>query len=102
LSPDMADKIKSNRDELLLFLVIMQLAVLGIVFVITIFISHKIAGPMYKLKTYLLNIKNGGEITPIFFRKGDYFSDLADDVNDFVQEIQNKREQDFEYLQEVS
>lgn len=102
LNPDMAEKIKSNRDQLLLFLGIMQLAILGIVFVITIFISHKIAGPMYKLKTYLTNIKNGGEVTPLYFRKGDYFSEIADDVNDFIHGITHQRTQDFEYLQEVS
>lgn len=102
LNPDMTEKIKSNRDQLLLFLGIMQMAILGIVFVITIFISHKIAGPMYKLKTYLTNIKNGGEISPLYFRKGDYFADLADDVNDYVQSLEQQREQDFEYLQEVA
>lgn len=102
LSPENAAEIKANRNQLLLFLLIMELAILGIIFVISIFISHKIAGPMYKLKTYLNNIKDGGEITPIYFRKGDYFTELADDVNEFVHSLTNQRTQDFEYLEEVS
>lgn len=57
---------------------------------------------MYKLKAYLTNIKNGAEITPLYFRKGDYFVDLADDVNDYIQTTILQREHDFEYLQEVS
>ena len=102
LNPDNVEELKANRDQLLLFLVIMEIAITGIIFVISIFISHKIAGPLYKLKTYLNNIKDGGEITPIYFRKGDYFMELADDVNDFMQSITNQRDQDFQYLEEVS
>lgn len=100
--PEQATKLESNRNELLLFLGMMQIALLGIVFVVTIFISHKIAGPMYKLKTYLTGLTNGESVTPLYFRKGDYFLDVAQVVNDYVQANESKRREDFKYLEEVS
>ncbi len=60
------------------------------------------AGPMYKLKTHLKTIRQGGEIRNVFFRKGDYFQDVADEVNLTLEHFDLQREEDFETLQEVS
>lgn len=71
------------------------------VFVASIFMSHKIAGPIYKLKSYLAEVREGGANYPLSFRKGDNFSDLAKDVNSTITYLREKREEELEYLEEV-
>ncbi len=80
----------------------LQAAFIGVVFVVCIFLSHKIAGPLYKLKNYLINIRSGGDITPLYFRKGDNFHDVAEEVTETMEFLNTQRAQDFEYLDEVS
>lgn len=57
---------------------------------------------MYKLSKHLESIRNGGEARDLFFRNGDYFHDVAEDVNATVDYFVNQRQEDFAYLDEVS
>jgi sensor histidine kinase YesM len=102
MQPQSAAQFESSRYSLLILLTVIQLAFLGIVFVLSIFMSHKIAGPMYKLMNFLRDIRNGGEIRPIFFRDGDNFHEVADEVNLLMDHLMSQREEDFAYLEEVS
>tara|TARA_B100000925_G_scaffold291071_1_gene277927 strand:+ start:10633 stop:11079 length:447 start_codon:yes stop_codon:yes gene_type:complete len=47
-----------------------------------IYLSHKLAGPMYKIKVHLKNNKNNFE--PIRFRKTDNLGDLETDMNFYI------------------
>jgi hypothetical protein len=51
-------------------------------FVMTIYFSHKATGPIYRLKTYFIEMKNEDVKYPLTFRKGDYYSDLPKIIND--------------------
>lgn len=57
---------------------------------------------MYKLKTHLMAIREGNAITPLTFRNGDYFQDVADEVTLLLETISNNQENDFQYVEEVS
>lgn len=48
-----------------------------------IYISHKVAGPLYRLKKNLeqSSMKN---LKSVGFRKGDYFTDIKDAFNAFI------------------
>ncbi len=102
LQPGKAAQFSSSREDLLLLLSVIQFAFLGIIFVVSIFMSHKTAGPMYKLQNYLRDIHQGGEIKGLYFRGGDNFSEIADEVNQTMDYLTEQRENDFEYLGEVS
>ena len=59
---------------------------LGITFVLALLIglvvSHRIAGPLVKMKNHFLAVGPGGETDhPIYFRDGDFFRDLAETYN---------------------
>jgi len=101
LQPTLAAESNAHRDQLMVILLVIQLAFTGIVFVATIFMSHKIAGPMYKLKSYLDGISNGEPVNELYFRKGDNFPEIAETVNEFVHSVKDKQKEDFEYLSEV-
>ena len=54
-----------------------------------LFFSHRVAGPIYRLKRHLAGIREGGggEMT---LRKGDFFPEIADEVNRTVSFLEGK------------
>ncbi len=98
-------QIKTHADAIqstvFITLVIFQAVFIFGVFIIFIFISHKIAGPMYKLKIFLRSIADGNAPETLFFRKGDYFRDIADDINDAFGKLRTQHQEDTHYIQEV-
>ena len=94
--------LKQKRNALLIILGAWQLGFSALVFIISIFFSHKIAGPLYKLKNYLIQIKEGQTVDKLFFRKGDYFQEIAEEFNHAMDKIQSNSKKDFEYLNEIS
>ena len=102
LQPASESKLEESRTNLLYLLFILEFAFIGIVFVVSIFMSHKIAGPLYKLQNYLRDIREGGDVKTLFFRDGDNFHEIADEVTQTMEFFSNQRENDFAYLDEVS
>jgi nitrogen fixation/metabolism regulation signal transduction histidine kinase len=98
----MADAFADNKLTLIFTLVGYQLAFIFIVFLVCIFQGHKIAGPIFKLKQFLLEVKKGGTIPEIKFRKNDHFKDLADEINDTFKSIRNKYSEDFSTISEIN
>ncbi|RYZ78408.1 MAG: methyl-accepting chemotaxis protein [Proteobacteria bacterium] len=80
--------LKENRQEMIFWLVVMQVFFLMMTFFITIFMSHRIAGPLYKLGKALNELRNGN-LSKIYFRKFDHFKELADDYNLAVESLKD-------------
>jgi hypothetical protein len=93
---------EGKRNSLVLFLVLLHLGFTCLTFLSCIFFSHKIAGPIYKLKKYLSEVRANTTKGPLFFRKGDYFLDLADDVNQTIDQLNEIHKNDLIYLGEVN
>lgn len=53
--------------------------------------SHKIAGPVYRLRKYLRERAEGIETGQLRFREGDYFPEMADSVNDYINKTSNAK-----------
>ena len=83
-------------------LIIIQIGFIALTFVVCIFVSHKIAGPMYKLCNYLEDIRNGGLSQELYFRDGDYFQEVAAELNETLDYLESRDEDEIEYLTEVS
>ncbi len=101
MNPQAVEALKAAKSELIIFLVLYQVLFVAIVFILCIFMTHKIAGPIYKLSNYLRNIAAGSAPTIITFRDGDHFQDLAMDVNAVFDVMAEQREEDYAYLTEV-
>jgi methyl-accepting chemotaxis protein len=102
LDPSKANMLQKNRDELVKWLIMIQIMYVSVVFLVCIFVSHKIAGPMYKLGNYLKNIAAGNRPERLYFRNGDNFTEIADLFNQTMERIEEDRTNDFQYLSEVS
>ena len=80
----------------------LQFVFVGLVFIISMFQSHKIAGPLYKLNKTLLDVSMGHKIRPVTFRSGDHFPELADSYNKAILKISEGHREDFARISEVS
>ncbi len=71
-----------NRVILMIALVIGLILLVG-----GLVISHKIAGPVYRMQKEFNDMRESGssELRPIQFRKGDFFPELAESYNSFVE-----------------
>lgn len=77
--------ILKTRTEVLWLLVIFQVVFALATFLISIFISHRIAGPLYKLGRFLENARSGNLKDKLTFRKTDHFQELATRYNEMVE-----------------
>jgi len=101
-NPEIASMYESKRNSLILFLILLHIGFTCLTFLSCIFFSHKIAGPLYKLKKHLNEIRQNGIRDHVFFRKGDYFLDIADEVNQTMDLVHEGYKNDLIYLGEVN
>lgn len=57
-------------------------------------LSHRFAGPIYKLRGVLKAMAEGEDVQPMSFRKGDYWLNIADDVNRIADRLKQSNEQE--------
>lgn len=61
---------------------IKNMSVLAVlIFVLAIFVSHRIAGPIYRIKSIIRDIGEGKLDRRVYLRKNDELHDLADEIN---------------------
>lgn len=72
--------LKKSRHDMLFWLALMQICFMLMTFLMTLFMSHRIAGPIYKMGKALNELRNGN-LSKIGFRKADHFQELAADYN---------------------
>lgn len=70
--------------------VITTLVVGGIVVLVTLLVSHKIAGPMFRFEKDLEEIATGNLQKHIQTRNGDQFSSVARNLNEMVENLNEK------------
>lgn len=91
--------LKSKILNIHLVLHLIFTILIGIYFII---VSHRIAGPLYKLNMYLQNLKETGSIEKIKFRSNDYFKEIEVSYNEAMDKLIEEKNKDFTYLSEVS
>jgi hypothetical protein len=57
---------------------------------------------MYKVQQYLATIRDGDFSGKLKFRNGDYFHEIAEDINETFETVQENYKNDFVYLSEVN
>lgn len=82
--------LNSIRDQLFLLLIGSESALLALTFLVTLFIGHRIAGPIYKLGLYLDRVRQGDLTTPLHFRKFDHFKEVSDQYNEMLKNLRER------------
>jgi methyl-accepting chemotaxis protein len=84
--------LQGTRDRIIFLLVFLHLLFIGIAGLISIFVSHRIAGPIYKMQKHMGEIKSGLWPSPVRFRKYDHFPELATSFNEMILTIKGRDE----------
>lgn len=85
------ETVKLVQNKVLFLLGVLQLLFLAITFMLSIFLSHRIAGPLHKLKMSLADVAKGNFDLRISFRKNDHFMELQDTFNEMMQYLSIRR-----------
>jgi methyl-accepting chemotaxis protein len=72
-------------------LLLNDLAIMVIVIVIGLVMSHRIAGPVYRIAADIDRVLAGGRDVRVSLRKNDAFADLAEKVNELFEHIDGTR-----------
>ena len=102
LNPGEAKQHGELKEQLIFYLALYQGLFIAFVFIFSIFISHKIAGPLYKLTQHLRNIRDTGEISKLTFRDGDNFPEIAEEINKTINFLADKSDEEIQTLTELS
>ncbi len=60
--------------------------------IVGLVVTHKFAGPLYRLRGVIQEALQGGEIREITLRRGDELQDLVEDFNKLLRELREKGE----------
>ena len=78
------------RSQILILLALLELLVLGVLVGLSFILSHRIAGPLYKLQNAFNEVRKGNYKGTLTFRKYDHFKELAKDYNAMLEAVRNQ------------
>ena len=73
------------RVSLVLFITMVVIAAFGVLFL------HRIAGPVYRFRGILRRVSQGEIPEDFRIREGDFFTETADDLNQVLRELRERR-----------
>ncbi|MBF0297512.1 MAG: HAMP domain-containing protein [Oligoflexia bacterium] len=80
----------SELNKIIFYLIACAFFFLIVITIWGVFISHKVAGPLYKLKKVINEIKNGDVNQRVYFRENDEFKDVATAFNEMLDYLQKR------------
>lgn len=89
-SPQVIDFVTEQRSLFIYAVVGIFIGVTSILMVLGIFISHRLAGPIFAISRKMTQLAHGDFNAKVFLRKGDEFHDLKDRFNTLVQALHNQ------------
>ena len=90
--PHASEEFLNRKSIILQLLLIGQLFFSLLIFIIGIFLSHKVAGPIYKIQKYIQAIRKNNKYDKVILRNGDHFSELAKEYNKSITYLNTKYE----------
>jgi len=92
------DLLAADRTRLII-LTVFAVVLSIILFMYWIYFTHKIAGPLHKLKNYLLSLRDGNIPSPGKLRKGDHLNDVWEVVIQVSEKMRLQEESEITQLQ---
>lgn len=88
----------NTRKGVVSLLIVTEGVFLSLTFVMSMFVSHRIAGPLFKLRRTMDEFSKGTFTRKLAFRKKDYFPELAADFNQMVRVLRERDSRENEIL----
>jgi methyl-accepting chemotaxis protein len=90
--------VKDQTDRQIFFGVAISIILM---MVVSVYMSHKIAGPLYRLKKCFLDVAKGDLSFEMRLRKGDELTDLVDDFNSMLRSLKGMVDADREKVRDI-
>lgn len=87
--PEIASILKI-RDDFLTYMIATQVTFIILTFLVSMFLAHRIAGPLNKLRLTFKKVRAGDLSQGVFFRKDDHFQELAQEYNETIEDLKNR------------
>ena len=87
---DVKEYLESVKHPVFWRLIFFHALFMGFIFLLSLFVSHKIAGPLYKLGQFFEEAKTGKLNPNLTFRKADHFTELAESYNEMMGELKSR------------
>ncbi len=85
--------VNQQREVLNTTFMMVAAVVFGGLILVGLVLSHKIAGPIYRIQLHLQEVREHGEASrPLAFRSGDFFPEVAELVEELVDRAGRKDE----------
>lgn len=97
----LVETINHAKSDFLTLTVGIQLVLVLASFLLAIRLSHRIVGPLYKLRISMVALRQGLLDRHISFREKDNFPELATEFNAMADAILARRRKDFEAVQSI-
>ena len=92
VSQSIYSTLENEFTQTITMLIFYQVFVCLALFTSCALFTHRIAGPIYRIKQVLASIRSGDtKNSKIVLRKGDYFHDLAKDINATIESISTQK-----------
>ncbi len=90
--------------DFLFVIKVLSLLILGSLLIgaLSVFASHRIAGPIFRLNSSLKKMAKGSFDERITFRKNDYFQEIAANFNDMAQTLEERVKAEGKMISEMS
>jgi hypothetical protein len=79
-----------SHQLLMIFLACSLLAII-LVAILGLTLSHKIAGPIHRMKRYFIELTEGKPFYQLSFRKNDYFLEVPGIINNFIESRKDEK-----------
>ncbi|MGZ3701029.1 MAG: hypothetical protein ACXWSD_04565 [Bdellovibrionota bacterium] len=93
--------LREARSDMIVFFIVVTVVTAATAFLLALFHSHRIAGPLYKLRMSMVAMQQGVLNQHIKFRNKDNFTEMADGFNSMTDAIFIRRRRDFERVNSV-
>ena len=100
--PESLPQLEERRNDILIYLGLYHLVFNAIVFFFLLRMTHKVAGPVYKLTNLFRNFRDGQRPAKVDFRSGDYFHDLAFETTKLFEYLDENRKIEMSTLEDIS
>lgn len=100
-SPAAIEFLSHLRSSFIKSIAVVFVSVTSLLLVMGIFVSHRMAGPLYALIRQMKLLSHGDYNASLLLRKGDEFQLIRDGYNDLVTSLQNRLKEDLIRLSQI-
>jgi nitrogen fixation/metabolism regulation signal transduction histidine kinase len=93
LGYSLRETLSAHNKKLIIYIMLSIVVLILAASFFTITFSNRVAGPAFRIRYALKQIKEGDYSVRVQLRKGDQLQDLAEDLNQFIVELENEGKQ---------